>query len=168
MPLIPQIVDAVDIPVIAAGGIGDGRGLIAALSLGADGVQMGTRFVCSNECRAHKKYKQAIIQAQDRDAVVTGRSTGHPVRNLKNKLTRQINEMENNNAKPEAIEELASNKLRDAVINGNIKNGSVMAGLISGLINEIKPVEDIINDIIVEANNVIKTNNNFFGVDTHE
>ena len=164
MSLIPQISDAVDIPVIAAGGIGDGRGLVAALSLGAKGVQLGTRFVCAEECTAHTKYKEAILNARDRDAVVTGRSTGHPVRNLKNKLTRKISKMEKNGVNSEKIEELGSGKLREAVREGNTNNGSVMAGQIAGMVNEIKPAEEIIKDILITAKNIVKNNNQIFGV----
>ncbi|MDI3546484.1 MAG: enoyl-[acyl-carrier protein] reductase [Halanaerobiales bacterium] len=156
MALIPQIVDTVEIPVIAAGGIADGRGLVAALALGAKGVQLGTRFVCSKECTAHPNYKEAIIKARDRDAVVTGRSTGHPVRNLKNSLTRQMDNLERKGASREEIEELGAGKLRLAVQEGDIDRGSVMAGQIAGMINDIKPVQEIIDTIIKEAEEVIK------------
>lgn len=159
MTLIPQLVDNVDIPVIAAGGIADGRGLAAALSLGASAVQMGTRFVCCDECTASEKYKQAIIEAGDRDAVVTGKSTGHPVRNLKNKLTKKMNEMEKEGAGIEEIEELGQGKLRDAVRDGKVNEGSVMAGQIAGLINEIKSAEEIILETVNGAIELINTNN---------
>lgn len=158
MTMIPQLVDAIDVPVIAAGGIGDGRGFAAVLSLGADGVQMGTRFVCSKECTAHKDYKEAIISARDRDAVVTGRSTGHPVRNLKNRLTRKIDNMEKEGVDKETIEEMGSGKLREAARNGNIDTGSVMAGQIAGMVDEILPVEEIINNIISETIEIINKN----------
>lgn len=161
MTMIPQLVDAIDIPVIAAGGIGDGRGFAAALSLGASGVQMGTRFVCASECTAHEDYKKAILSARDRDAVVTGRSTGHPVRNIKNKLTRQIDKMEKKGLDKEKIEEMGSGKLREAVIEGNIDTGSVMAGQIAGMIDEIKPVSEIIDEIIQETIDVINKNKAF-------
>ncbi|MFW6306350.1 MAG: enoyl-[acyl-carrier-protein] reductase FabK [Bacillota bacterium] len=154
MALIPQIVDAVDVPVIAAGGIADGRGLIAALALGAAGVQIGTRFVCSTECTAHNYYKEAIINAGDRDAVVTGRSTGHPVRNLKNALTRTMKNMENKGASKKEIEEYGVGRLRKAVREGDIEEGSVMAGQISGIIKEIKPAKDIIKEIVEQSINV--------------
>lgn len=158
MALVPQVVNAVDIPVIAAGGVADGRGLAAVLALGAKGVQIGTRFVCSKECTASEEFKKAIVGARDRDAVVTGRSTGHPVRNLKNKLTKEIDQLEREGADPQKVEELGSGKLRDAVIDGDVDQGSVMAGQISGMISEIKSVNGIITEIIQEAENTIKNN----------
>jgi len=161
MTLIPQLVDAIDLPVIAAGGIADGRGFAAALSLGASGVQMGTRFVCAEESTAHEDYKKAIISARDRDAVVTGRSTGHPVRNLKNKLTRKIDNMEKGGIDKKEIEEIGSGKLREAVQDGNIETGSVMAGQIAGMINEIKPVKEIIDNIIDETIEIINKNRDY-------
>jgi len=167
MSLIPQMVDQVDIPVIAAGGIADGRGFISALTLGASGVQMGTRFVCSEECTAHEKYKKAIINARDRDAVVTGRSTGHPVRNIKNLLTTKIKKMEKKGLTPESIEDYGKGKLRKAVIEGDIKEGSVMAGQISGLIKEIKPVSQIIEDLMKEANDILKETCKSYGVNNY-
>ena len=156
MSLLPQVVDAVDIPVIAAGGIGDGRGVVAALSLGASGVQMGTRFVCAEECTAHKNYKEAIINAKDRDAIVTARSTGHPVRNLKNKLARKILKMEKEGAPKEEIEELGVGSLRDAVIDGEVDEGTVMAGQISGMVSEVEPAAQIIKSIIDETEKIIE------------
>jgi len=156
MALVPQVVNAVEIPVIAAGGVGDGRGLAAVLALGAKGAQIGTRFVCSEECTASEEFKKAIVGARDRDAVVTGRSTGHPVRNLKNKLTKEIDRLEKEGADPKKVEELGSGKLRDAVIDGDIDQGSVMAGQISGMISEIKSVREIMDEIILEAENTIK------------
>lgn len=158
MALVPQVVDAVDIPVIAAGGVADGRGLAAVLSLGAKGAQIGTRFVCSKECTAAVEFKNAILGARDRDAVVTGRSTGHPVRNLKNKLTKELDQLESQGVDPKKIEEIGSGKLRDAVIDGDVKEGSVMAGQISGMISEIKPVKEIIEEILLTAENSIKKN----------
>ncbi len=158
MALVPQVVDAVDIPVIAAGGIADGRGLAAVLALGAAGAQIGTRFVCSKECTASEEYKEAILNARDRDAVVTGRSTGHPVRNLKNALTKKIDKMEKKGSDPKEIEELGTGKLRDAVVDGDIKEGSVMAGQVSGMIAEIKYVKEIIDEIIKETKKSIEEN----------
>ena len=160
MALVPQVVDAVDVPVIAAGGIGDGRGLAAALALGAQGAQIGTRFACSDECTASDNFKQAIIGAKDRDAVVTGRLTGHPVRNIKNKLTNKIDKLEKQGVDPKRIEELGSGKLRDAVIDGDTEEGSVMAGQILSMISEIKPVKEIIEEIMIKAENVITDNYN--------
>lgn len=144
MTLLPQICDAVDLPVIAAGGIADGRGFAAALLLGAVGVQMGTRFVCASESIAHENYKEAIVKAHDRDAVVTGRSTGHPVRNLRNRLTYQMNRMEREGASVEELEKKGEGRLRDAVLLGEIHEGSVMAGQIAGLIKDILPAEEIL------------------------
>ncbi len=160
MALIPQIVDSVNIPVIAAGGIADGRGFTAALALGASGVQIGTRFVCSEECTADNNFKKAIINAKDRDAVITGSSTGHPVRNLKNQLTRELERMEKEGKTREKIEEYGSGRLRLAVREGDVDNGSVMAGQIAGLIDDIKPVKIIIHDIIKETAEIINSNNN--------
>ncbi len=154
MALLPQIVDAVSIPVIAAGGIADGRGFVAALSLGAKGVQIGTRFVCTDECIAHDNYKQAILKSGDRDAIVTGRTTGHPVRVLKNKFTKQFQLMEKENATPEELEEFGAGALERAAIGGDIQSGTIMAGQISSLICDIKPCKNVIEDIISEAEEV--------------
>jgi len=156
MVLVPQIADAVDVPVIAAGGIGDGRGMVAAFALGAKGVQLGTRFVCAEECIVHKNYKEAILKARDRDTVVTGSSTGHPVRVLKNKLARKFLEMEKQGVSPEELEKLGTGKLRDAVIEGDVVYGSLMAGQVAGMISKIQPVREIIEEIINEANTIIK------------
>jgi enoyl-[acyl-carrier protein] reductase II len=155
MALIPQIVDAVEIPVIAAGGIADGRGVVAAMALGAQGVQLGTRFVCSEECTAHENYKKAIVMANDRDAVVTGRSTGHPVRNLKNSLTKMMDKLEREGVSKEKIEEVGTGRLQLAVREGNVEEGSVMAGQSAGLINDIKPVKNIIENILIEMEKTI-------------
>ncbi|MBU5677385.1 enoyl-[acyl-carrier-protein] reductase FabK [Alkaliphilus sp. MSJ-5] len=152
MALVPQVVDIVSIPVIAAGGIADGRGLLASLSLGAEGVQMGTRFICAEECIAHNRYKEMIINAKDRDAVVTARVTGHPVRVLRNKLVREFNKLEKGGATAEEIEGLGQGKLKIAVIDGDIESGSVMAGQIAGMITKIQPCKEIIEEIISDAN----------------
>ncbi|MBC7326296.1 MAG: DUF561 domain-containing protein, partial [Moorella sp. (in: Bacteria)] len=128
MALVPQVAEAVDIPVIAAGGIYDGRGLAAALCLGAAGVQMGTRFMCASECTIHPRIKEMIIKAKDRDTVVTGRSTGHPVRVLRNKLARQFEELEARCAPVEELEKLGVGRLRAAMQEGDTEYGSVMAG----------------------------------------
>jgi enoyl-[acyl-carrier protein] reductase II len=157
MCLVPQVVDAVTIPVIAAGGIADGRGIVAALALGAEGVQIGTRFVCSEECTVHPNYKEAIIKAKDRDAVVTGRITGHPVRCLKNKLTREFDRLEKGGVSAEEIEKLGAGKLREAVVEGNVESGSVMAGQIAGLVNDIKPVKCIIKNMITQAEEILNS-----------
>ncbi|NLM44004.1 MAG: enoyl-[acyl-carrier-protein] reductase FabK [Clostridiales bacterium] len=155
MALVPQIADVVKIPVIAAGGIGDARGFISALALGAKGVQMGTIFVCSEECTVHENYKNAVIKAGDRSTVITGRSTGHPVRMIKNKLYREFDKLEKSGASVEEIEKLGAGRLRLACIEGDVDMGSVMAGQISGLIKEIKPVKEIIENIIAECDSVI-------------
>ena len=148
MPLIPQVVDAVDVPVIAAGGFADSRGMAAAFALGASAIQMGTRFVLSNECIAHENYKNFVLKAKDRSTVVTGRSLGHPVRVLANKLTRTFNEMEAAGASPEELEKLGEGKLHLATHKGDVENGSVMIGQISGMLDDIKPVKEIVDDII--------------------
>ncbi|PRX27143.1 enoyl-[acyl-carrier protein] reductase II [Orenia metallireducens] len=158
MPLIPQIVRSVDLPVIAAGGVADGYGLAAVLSLGAVGVQVGTRFICAKECTAHENYKKAILKARDRDAIVTARSTGHPVRNLKNKLTRQIQAIEQKGALKEEIETLGIGRLRRAVVDGDVIEGTVMAGQVAAMVTKVEPAEDIILDIVEGAEKVMKKN----------
>jgi len=155
MALVPQVVNSVKVPVIAAGGIADGRGLVAALALGAQGVQMGTRFICSRECIAHPRFKEQIIQARDRATVVTGESTGHPVRCLANKLTRQFMAREKAGASSTELEELGRGRLPSGVIEGNVEEGSLMAGQIAGLIKEIRPVKAIIEDTVAEAERTI-------------
>lgn len=155
MALVPQVIDAVNIPVIAAGGIADGRGLVSALALGAQGVQMGTVFVCASECTVHENYKLAIMKSGDRGTVVTGRATGHPVRILKNKLAREFDKLEKANAEPEEYEKLGVGRLRAAVVDGDVDYGSVMAGQISGLVKESKPAKDIIEDMVNEAGRVV-------------
>ncbi|MEG6615280.1 enoyl-[acyl-carrier-protein] reductase FabK [Peptococcaceae bacterium 1198_IL3148] len=156
MPLVPQVVDAVNIPVIAAGGIFDGRGLVAALALGAVGVQMGTRFMCATECVIHDNVKQVLLKAKDRDTVVTGRSTGHPVRVLKNKLTKRFMELESLGTSPEELEKLGVGKLRAAMVDGDVEYGSVMAGQVSSMIKQIQPAQEIIDDIIGGAEKTLK------------
>ena len=148
MSLIPQIVDAVNIPVIAAGGIADSRGFVAALALGAQGVQIGTRFVASLECIAHENYKAAILKARDRSTVVTGIATGHPVRIIANKFTREYEAMEKRGASAEELDAMGTGRLRIAAREGDVDNGSVMMGQICGMITDIKSVNDIIQDII--------------------
>lgn len=147
MVLIPQVVDAVTIPVVAAGGIADNRGTAAVFALGADGIQVGTRFICSTECIAHENYKQAVIKAKDRDAIVTGRSTGAPVRALKNKLTKEYERLEKENASKEEIEALGVGGLRRAFAEGDIENGSLMAGQSAAMVHEIQPCAEIIKDL---------------------
>jgi enoyl-[acyl-carrier protein] reductase II len=155
MALVPQVAGSLKVPVIAAGGIADGRGLVAALALGAGGIQMGTRFICSEECIAHPVFKEQILQAHDRATIVTGVSTGHPVRCLQNKLTYKFTEMEKAGASTAEMEEFGRGRLSLGVMQGNIEEGSLMAGQIAGLIKEIKPVKAIIQDIMTEAEQII-------------
>ncbi|MBS4539761.1 enoyl-[Clostridium sp. D2Q-11] len=152
--IVPQVVDEVDIPVIAAGGIADGRGYVAAVSLGAEGVQIGTRFVCSEECIAHIEYKNKIVNARDRDAIVTGRITGHPVRIIKNKFSKKLINLEKDISNKGEIDRLTIGSYKKAAIDGEIDQGSVMAGQSSGLIKDIKNCKNIIDDIIKESNKV--------------
>lgn len=151
MVLIPQIVDSVKIPIIAAGGIGDGRGLAAALMLGADGVQVGTRFLVAKECIIHQNYKNIILEAGDTSTVATGRSTGHPVRVIKNKLARMFIELEKNGASTEELEELGRGALAKASKEGDLDMGSFMSGQIAGLVNKEQSCEEIINEMFAEA-----------------
>ena len=156
MALVPQVVDAVQVPVIAAGGIGDGRGLAAVLALGAQGVQMGTRFVCASECTVHPQVKARIVKARDRDTVVTGRSTGHPVRCIRNKLTRQFEELESRGVDLAELEKLGAGRLKLAMVDGDIDYGSVMAGQIAGMVSRIMPAADILKEITSEAEEIIR------------
>jgi enoyl-[acyl-carrier protein] reductase II len=148
LTLVPQVVDAVDVPVIAAGGIGDARGVVAALALGAEGVQIGTRFVASSECTAHPDYKNAVLKAKDRSTVVTGISGGHPVRVLDNRLAKEFAELDRRSAPQEEFDRLGTGRLKAAAVDGDIENGSVMIGQVAGMITEIKPVAAIIAEII--------------------
>lgn len=148
MALVPQVVDALDIPVIAAGGIADVRGMAAAFMLGAKAVQMGTRFLLAKECRVHDNYKKAVQKARDRETVVTGKSLGHPVRALKNAMTRQLIKLEKKpDASVEEMEKLGVGALRRAAIEGDVKNGSCMCGQIAGLVYEEKTCKEIIEEI---------------------
>ena len=151
MTLVPQVVDAVDIPVIAAGGIGDGRGIAAAFMLGAKGVQMGTRFVVTKECQVHPAYKERIIRAKDIDTRVTGRSTGHPIRALRNDMTKASLQKEQEGASTEELELLASGALRRAVQEGDIHNGSLMSGQIAGLIKEEVSCKQLIDTLVSQT-----------------
>lgn len=156
MCLVPQIVDAVDIPVIAAGGVADGRGFAAAMMLGAEAVQIGTRFVASKEAVVHENYKERILKAKDIDSEVTGMSNGHPIRVLRNKMTREYLRMEKEGASFEELEHLTLGALRKAVVEGDVVNGSVMAGQIAGLIKEEKSCEEIIKEIMSQAEALLK------------
>ncbi|KYH34868.1 nitronate monooxygenase [Clostridium tepidiprofundi DSM 19306] len=151
MALVPQVVDAVNIPVIAAGGVGDGRGISAAFMLGASGVQVGTRFLVAEECTVHDKYKEKIIKAKDIDTIVTGRPTGHPVRVIRNKLTRRMQKLEKEGFSLEKFNELGTGALRRAVKDGDIDMGSVMAGQIAGLVNKKQTCKEIIEQMFKEA-----------------
>lgn len=151
MPLVPQVADAVHIPVIAAGGIGDGRGIAAAFMLGAEAVQMGTRFLLAEECKVHENYKAKVEKAKDIDAKVTGRSTGHPVRSLRNKMTNRYLKMESEGATFEELEQLTLGSLRKAVVEGDVDYGTVMAGQIAGLVNKRQSCAEIIKELMTET-----------------
>lgn len=157
MALVPQVVDAVSIPVIAAGGIADGRGFAAALMLGAEGVQMGTRFVAASESIVHANYKEKLIKAKDIDSEVTGMSTGHPVRSLRNHMTREYLRMEKEGADFMELEKLTLGSLRKAVVEGDVVNGTVMAGQIAGMVNKEQPCRDIIREIMEQAEKLLNT-----------
>ncbi|MGP1349330.1 MAG: enoyl-[acyl-carrier-protein] reductase FabK [Stomatobaculum sp.] len=150
MTLLPQVADAVKIPVIGAGGIADGRGMLAAFALGAEGVQLGTRFVASTEAVVSEAYKERIVRAKDIDSAVTGRTHGHPVRSLRNEMTREYARLEAAGKSFEELEHLTLGSLRRAVQEGDIKNGTVMAGQIAGLIKDVKPCAEIIQDLMRE------------------
>lgn len=155
MTLVPQVVDAVSIPVIAAGGIADARGYAAAFMLGAEGVQVGTRFVASKEAVVHDNYKQQIIKAKDIDSTVTGMSTGHPVRSLRNKMTKEYLRLEKEGADFMELEKLTLGSLRKAVVEGDVTNGTLMAGQIAGLIDQVQSCEEIIQEIAVEGQRLL-------------
>lgn len=154
--LVPQVVDAVNIPVIAAGGIADGRGFAAAIMLGAEAVQMGTRFVVAKESIVHENYKQKVISAKDIDSAVTGRSTGHPVRCIRNKTTREYLKLEQEGATLEELEKMTLGGLRKAVVEGNVVEGSIMAGQIAGLVKEENTCAEIIQEIMSQASKLLK------------
>lgn len=156
MVLVPQVVDAVSIPVIAAGGIADGRGIAAAFMLGAKGVQMGTHFVVAKESIVHDSYKKCIIKAKDIDSRVTGRSTGHPVRTLRNQQTREYLRLEAEGATFEELEILTLGALRNAVVEGDVINGSIMSGQIAGLVKEELSCQDLIQKLVKETDELIK------------
>ena len=155
MALIPQIVDAVNIPVIAAGGIGDGRGVAASFMLGAEGVQMGTRFVVADESIVHDNYKDRIVKAKDIDSVVTGQSTGHPVRCLRNQMTKEYIKKEQEGVPFEELERMTLGSLRKAVMDGDILNGTVMAGQIPGLVSKRQSCKEIMQEIMTEAEKLL-------------
>lgn len=157
MALLPQVVDSVNIPVIGAGGIGDGRGLAAAFMLGAEGVQVGTRFLVADECTVHENYKEKVIAAKDIDSVVTGRSTGHPVRVLRNQLSRKYVTLEKQNASLEQFEKLGAGALRKAAREGDMVGGSVMAGQIAGLVSKKGSCKEIVQEMFSEAEQIINS-----------
>ncbi len=156
MTLVPQVVDAVNIPVIAAGGIADGRGFAAAFMLGAKAVQMGTVFICAEETNVHQNYKDFVMKAKDIDSKVTGRSTGHPVRILRNQMVTEYLKLESEGASLDELEQLTLGALRKAVVDGDTKMGSVMAGQISGLVKEQRTCKQIIEDIMTEGERLLK------------
>ena len=155
MCLVPQVVDAVQIPVIAAGGIADGRGMAASFMLGAEGVQIGTRFLASEECKIHENYKNAVVKAKDTDNAITGFYSGSPCRCIKSKYTKVLQDMEKKAAPPEDFEALTVGSLRKAVVDGNTDEGSMLCGLIAGMINDVKPCAEIVNDIVSQAGKLL-------------
>ncbi len=159
MALVPQMADALNIPVIAAGGIADGRGIAAAYMLGAQGVQVGTRFLVANECIVAQGYKDAIIKAKDSSTVATGRSTGHPVRIIKNKLARKILSLEKQNAPEEEINRLCTGTLAAAVRDGDADNGNIMSGQIAGLVKKEQPAAEIIEEMFKEVEEIYENRN---------
>lgn len=156
MALLPQVTSAVNIPVIAAGGIADGRGVAAAYCLGASGVQMGTVFLATEECPVSENYKNAIIEAVDTSTTLTGTKFGAPVRGIKNELTKRYHELEEKSSTLMELEELTLGSLRKAAYEGDVENGSIMSGQIAGLVNEIRPVKDVIEGIFEEAQKVLE------------
>lgn len=156
MALVPQVIDAVDVPVIAAGGIADGRQMAAAMALGACGVQVGTCLLASRECPIHENYKQAVLKAKDSDTTVTGRSIGGPVRVLKNKMAREYLALEKRNASLEELEAVTLGGLRRAVLEGDVDHGSVMMGQVAGLLHEIKPVRQIFEELYAGGKAVLE------------
>ena len=156
MSLVPQVVDAVSIPVIAAGGIADGRGIAAAMMLGAQGVQIGTRFVVAKESIVHPAYKEKVVKAKDIDSEVTGMSTGHPVRQIRNKMTREYLKLEKEGASFEQLEYLTLGSLRKAVVDGDVVNGTLMAGQIAGLVKKEQTCREMIEEMMEQANALLK------------
>lgn len=155
MTLVPQVVDAVSIPVIAAGGIGDGRGIAASFMLGAEAVQMGTRFLVAKECIVHQNYKDRVLKAKDIDSAVTGRTHGHPVRCLRNQMTREYVKLENEGKSFEELEYLTLGTLRNAVIDGDVTNGTVMAGQIAGMVNREQTCKEMIEEMMAQAEKLL-------------
>lgn len=157
MCLVPQVVDALEIPVIAAGGIADGRGVAASFMLGAEGVQIGTRFLASEECQIHPTFKELVVKAKDTDSVVTGRYTGHPCRNIKTKFAKMLaNGEKDGSLTPEQFEEVTLGSLRKAVQDGNLEEGSFLCGAIAGMINDVKPCDAIVREIMEQAEKLMR------------
>jgi len=156
MVLTPLVAQAVNVPVVCAGGIVDGRGLAAAFAMGAAGVQVGTRFVCSTECTVHPNYKNALVKAKERCTAVTGAPTGHPVRCIENKLTKEFLKLEYDHAPNEQIEKLGTGRLRAAVVDGDVEMGSVMSGQSAALVNDVRPCADIITGMVSEAEEILR------------
>lgn len=157
MCLVPQVVDALEIPVIAAGGIADGRGIAASFMLGAEGVQIGTRFLASEECQIHSTFKELVVKAKDTDSVVTGRYTGHPCRNIKTKFSKKLaNGEKDGSLTPDEFEELTLGSLRKAVQDGNLDEGSFLCGAIAGMINDVKPCDAIVKELMEQAEKLLK------------
>lgn len=156
MCLVPQVVDALEIPVIAAGGIADGRGIAASMMLGAEGVQVGTRFLAAEECQIHPTYKELVVKAKDTDSIVTGRSTGHPCRNVKTKFAKRLASGEKDGSlTPDKFEEITLGSLRKAVQDGNLDEGSFLCGAIAGMIKDVKPCKEIIEEMFSEAEKLL-------------
>ena len=156
MCLVPQVVDAVEIPVIAAGGIADGRGVAASFMLGAQGVQVGTRFLAAQECQIHPTYKELVVKAKDTDSIVTGRYTGHPCRNVRTKFTKKLASGERDGSlTPDEFEQLTLGSLRKAVQEGNLEEGSFLCGAIAGMIKEVKPAKEIIEEMFAQAEKLL-------------
>lgn len=157
MCLVPQVADALEIPVIAAGGIADGRGIAASFMLGAEGVQIGTRFLASEECQIHSTFKELVVKAKDTDSVVTGRYTGHPCRNIKTKFSKKLaNGEKDGSLTPDEFEELTLGSLRKAVQDGNLDEGSFLCGAIAGMINDVKPCDAIVKELMEQAEKLLK------------
>lgn len=156
MSLVPMVVDAVDLPVIAAGGIADGRGFIAAMALGAQGIQVGTRFICSPECDVHPLYQEKVIKARDRQTVICGSSTGHPIRAIHNPFTRQYLEAEKSGSSKEELLKLGQGRYPAAAVHGQLEEGTILAGQICGLVNKIQPAAEIVKDLVDDACRVKK------------
>lgn len=156
MCLVPQVVDALEIPVIAAGGIADGRGIAASMMLGAEGVQVGTRFLAAEECQIHPTYKELVVKAKDTDSIVTGRSTGHPCRNVKTKFSKKLASGEKDGSlTPDKFEEITLGSLRKAVQDGNLDEGSFLCGAIAGMIKDVRPCKDIIEEMFSQAEKLL-------------